>query len=92
VIEDTSWTEHLRRFERTTAADVALRERKLAFHIGTEPPRVRRALRESTVRGERAKDRACSRPEPRSARARAHKPGNQVESGCSPRTESAGSS
>lgn len=51
VIEDTSWTEHLRRFERTTAADVALRERKLAFHIGTEPPRVRRALRESTVRG-----------------------------------------
>jgi len=51
VIEDTSWTEHLRRFERTTAADVALRERKLAFHIVTEPPRVRRALRESTVRG-----------------------------------------
>ena len=50
VIEDASWTEHLRRFERTTTADVALRERKLAFHIGTEPPRVRRALRESTVR------------------------------------------
>ena len=50
VIEDASWTEHLRRFERTTTADVALRERKLAFHIGDEPPRVRRALRESTVR------------------------------------------
>ena len=50
VIEDASWTEHLRRFERTTTADVALRERKLAFHIGAEPPRVRRALRESTVR------------------------------------------
>ena len=50
VIEDASWTEHLRRFERTTAADVALRERKLAYHIGAEPPRVRRALRESTVR------------------------------------------
>ncbi len=50
VIEDASWTEHLRRFERTTTADVALRERKLAFHIGEEPPRVRRARRESTVR------------------------------------------
>lgn len=50
VIEDASWTEHLRRFERTTTADVALRERKLAYHIGAEPPRVQRALRESTVR------------------------------------------
>ena len=56
VIEDASWTEHLRRFERATTADVALRERKLAFHIGTEPPRVRRALRESTVRVARADD------------------------------------
>ena len=51
VIEDASWVEHLRRFERTTAADVALRERKLAYHLGDEPPLVRRALRESTVRG-----------------------------------------
>ena len=56
VIEDASWTELLRRFERATTADVALRERKLAFHIGTEPPRVRRALRESTVRVARADD------------------------------------
>ena len=53
VIEDASWTEHLRRFERTTTADAALRERKLAFHLGSEPPVVRRALRESTVRGAR---------------------------------------
>ncbi len=51
VIEDASWTEHLRRFERASAADVALRERKLAFHIGDEPPVVRRAVRQSTVRG-----------------------------------------
>jgi quinol monooxygenase YgiN len=49
VIEDASWTDHLRRFERATAADVALRERKWAFHTGDEPPVVRRLLRESTV-------------------------------------------
>ena len=53
VIEDASWTDHLRRFERTSAADAALRERKLAFHLGEDPPVVRRAVRESTVRGER---------------------------------------
>ena len=41
-IVDESWTEHLRRFERVTAADVALRERKLAFHVHDTPPTVRR--------------------------------------------------
>lgn len=41
-IEDESWTEHLRRFDRVTASDVALRERKLAFHLGETPPRVTR--------------------------------------------------
>ena len=50
VIVDESWTEHLRRFDRVTAADVALRDRKLAFHLGDEPPRVTRCLMESTVR------------------------------------------
>jgi MFS family permease len=50
VIEDASWTDHLRRFERVSAADVALRERKLAYHVGEEPPVVRRSVRESTVR------------------------------------------
>lgn len=54
VIEDASWTEHLRRFERVSAADAALRERKLAYHVGEIPPVVRRALRESTVRGVRS--------------------------------------
>lgn len=49
VIEDASWTEHLRRMQRASAADVALRERKLAYHVGEEPPIVRRAVRESTV-------------------------------------------
>ena len=50
VIEDSSWTEHLRRFDRASAADVALRERKLAFHVGDDPPVVRRMLRQSTVK------------------------------------------
>lgn len=41
-IVDESWTEHLRRFDRVTAADVALRERKLSFHVLDAPPRVTR--------------------------------------------------
>jgi MFS family permease len=41
-IVDESWTEHLRRFHRATAADIALRERRLAFHQGPEPPVVTR--------------------------------------------------
>ncbi len=49
AIVDESWTDHLRRFDRVTATDVALRDRKLAFHLGTEPPRVSRALMETTV-------------------------------------------
>jgi MFS family permease len=43
-ITDESWTEHLRRFDRVTGADVQLRDRKLAFHIGEEPPLVTRFL------------------------------------------------
>ena len=41
-IVDESWTEHLRRFHRATAADIALRERRLAFHQGAEAPLVTR--------------------------------------------------
>jgi len=41
-IVDVSWTEHLRRFHRATAADIALRERRLAFHRGEEPPVITR--------------------------------------------------
>jgi quinol monooxygenase YgiN len=48
IFEDESWTDHLRRFDRVTAADVALRDRKLAFHIGESPPRVTRSVMEST--------------------------------------------
>lgn len=49
-IIDESWTEHLRRFDRVTASDVALRERKLAFHVGDEPPVVTRSVVDSLVR------------------------------------------
>jgi MFS family permease len=43
-IIDASWTEHLRRFDRITAADVALRDQRLSFQVGEEPPRVTRYL------------------------------------------------
>lgn len=52
VIEDASWTDHLRRLDRITAADAALRERKVAFHIGESPPVVTRCVMETTVKGE----------------------------------------
>ena len=43
-IVDESWTGHLRRFHRATAADLALRERRLAFHLGEEAPKVTRYI------------------------------------------------
>ncbi|MDM0115329.1 MFS transporter [Variovorax sp. J22R133] len=43
-IVDESWTEHLRRFRRATAADIALRERRLAFHLGEGLPVVTRYI------------------------------------------------
>ena len=46
-ITDDSWTEHLRRFDRVTAGDVALRDRKLAFHLGESPPLVTRLVLET---------------------------------------------
>ncbi len=46
-IIDESWTEHLRRFDRVTASDVALRERKLGFHLLEEPPLVTRCIVET---------------------------------------------
>ena len=39
---DESWVEHLRRQERFTAADEDLRSQRLAFHLGSEPPLVKR--------------------------------------------------
>ncbi|AYQ28322.1 MFS transporter [Polaromonas sp. SP1] len=49
-IIDESWTEHLRRFDRVTASDVSLRERKLGFHLGEEPPLVTRSVVEAPGR------------------------------------------
>ena len=43
-IIDQSWTEHLRRFDRVTAADIALRERKLAFHLADSAPVITRRV------------------------------------------------
>lgn len=47
---DESWVEHLRRFDRVTVFDVALREKRLAFHLGEEPPKVSRHIAESLDR------------------------------------------
>ena len=45
-IVDESWTEHLRRFDRVTASDVALRDRKVAFHQRDSAPVTTRYLME----------------------------------------------
>jgi MFS family permease len=47
---DQSWAEHLRRFDRFTATDADLRERRNAFHVGAEPPRVARYIAEDMSR------------------------------------------
>jgi quinol monooxygenase YgiN len=39
---DESWADHLRRFERFTAADAELRERRHAFQVVEQPPTVTR--------------------------------------------------
>jgi len=39
---DENWLEHQRRLERFTAFDAGLRSTRLAFHVGSEPPVVRR--------------------------------------------------
>ena len=39
---DENWLEHQRRLERFSAFDAQLRERRLSFHVGAEPPQTRR--------------------------------------------------
>jgi len=46
---DETWVEHKRRLERFTAADIGLREQRMAFHVGTEPPRVNRYVAEQST-------------------------------------------
>lgn len=50
-VVDESWTEHLRRFDRVTADDVALRNRKVSFHIGDAPPVVTRYALDAAAQG-----------------------------------------
>ena len=49
LVVDESWADHLRRVERASAADAALRERRLAFHIAPDPPKVARCLMETST-------------------------------------------
>jgi MFS family permease len=46
---DENWLEHLRRLERFSAFDAELREQRLAFHRGAEPPLVRRYVADSAI-------------------------------------------
>ena len=46
---DENWLEHPRRLERFTAFDAGLREQRLAFHIGSEPPVLRRYVAEAQL-------------------------------------------
>lgn len=49
LIVDESWSDHLRRFERT-ARDVNLRDRKRAFLVSESKPRITRFSMQSTVK------------------------------------------
>ena len=44
---DENWVEHQRRLERFSAFDAELRIRRLALHIDSQPPRVRRYVAKS---------------------------------------------
>jgi MFS family permease len=46
---DESWVEHLRRFDRVTASDLALRARRNELHRGDGPPKVQRYVAESML-------------------------------------------
>lgn len=46
---DDNWLEHRRRLERFTAFDAGLRGQRLAFHLGPQPPQVRRYVGDAHV-------------------------------------------
>jgi MFS family permease len=46
---DENWLEHQRRLERFTAADAELRAQRLAFHVGPEPPLLRRYVADAAT-------------------------------------------
>ena len=41
---DATWVDHLRRFDRLTAGDARLKDRRLALHRGAQPPKVTRYI------------------------------------------------
>jgi MFS family permease len=47
---DETWIEHLRRLERFSAEDAGLREQRLALHVGSEEPSVKRFVAENLNR------------------------------------------
>lgn len=47
TIVDESWSDHMRRLERLASAEAHLRDRKRAFHVSPQPPRVSRHLIET---------------------------------------------
>jgi len=47
---DESWLEHLRHFDRLTAADEALRDLRHSFHIGEQPPVITRSIADTPGR------------------------------------------
>jgi hypothetical protein len=47
---DASWVEHLRRFDRVTAVEVRLRQRREAFHRGLVAPVIRRHVAQPVER------------------------------------------
>jgi MFS family permease len=46
---DETWIEHLRRLERFSAEDAGLREQRLALHIGSQEPSVKRYVAENLI-------------------------------------------
>jgi MFS family permease len=46
---DENWLEHQRRLERFSAFDAELRDQRLAFHIASEPPLLRRYVADGTA-------------------------------------------
>ncbi len=46
---DENWVEHQRRLERFTAFDAELRTQRMAFHLGLEPPLLRRYVGDGSL-------------------------------------------
>jgi MFS family permease/quinol monooxygenase YgiN len=44
MMVDETWIDHLRHFDRITAQDLALRNRRHAFHLGPGEPRITRSI------------------------------------------------